>query len=319
MDIKRVTPQQFAQALPDTSHVFNSVAFTQLNAHKCLQVHYLLLSDTRLRAGFILGETDSTLRSPFSAPFGGPILKSRTRHLNTIDEIFATLHAYASSLGKHLEITLPPLWHNHPAQSLCVSSLLRLPGAVATVDVSYYASLNPSTMPQPLGTCNARIHQSLAQPFTFSVGGSSPCDIERAYNIVLANHQALGYPVRMTLLDMLHTTSIISTDTFFLTLPDGTDAAAAIIFHIRPRAAQVIYWGDDVSLRRLFPMHRLAHEITHYYASSGIEILDLGPATEHSIPNHGLAFFKESLGFTPSLRHTFHIPPILASQASPGR
>lgn len=309
MDIRRVTPGEYTRAFAESPHVFNTVAFSELNAWKCRQIHYLLISDTRLRAGFILGETDTTLSSPFSAPFGGPTF-TRPQHLTTICAIFRTLNDYAHALSKDLRITLPPMWHNPGTLSQCVSALSILPGAASVIDVCYHMPLGDSADPLPHAVARARgaLRQALARPFTFTVGDASPHLVQRAYDIVKANHTQRGHPVRMAPDDMLRTAAMMNADTFFLTTPDGTDAAAAIVFTTLPSVAQPILWGDNVSLHDHRTMHRLCFEIARFYAARRYSVFDLGPASLHGIPDLGLAFFKESLGFTPSLRYTFHIP-----------
>lgn len=312
MKILQVTPEEYSRAFAAWPHVFNSVEFSELNASRCDRIHYLLFSDTRLRAGIILGECDGELASPFSAPFGGLTLPRR-QHLETIDEVFTALHAYASQLGLTLRITLPPMWHDEAALSQCVSALSRLPGSTGYVDLCYHLPLSSDGVNPLAGAATrarADLRQALAEPFTFTVGGYSPEEVTRAYTIIKANHDSRGFPVRMPLPLMIKTAALMQADTFFLTLPDGRDAAAAIVFLTAPGVAQPIIWGDDVTLHSHHTMYRLCHDIARHYASAGCAVLDLGPSTERSIPNHGLCFFKESLGLTPSLRYTFTIPPL---------
>ena len=47
MQIIRCTPQEYKDAFPTPSHVFNSVEFNELNRHKCEEVHYLLFKDNK--------------------------------------------------------------------------------------------------------------------------------------------------------------------------------------------------------------------------------------------------------------------------------
>ena len=43
-------------------------------------------------------------------------------------------------------------------------------------------------------------------------------------------------------------------------------------------------------------MNFLSFHVFQYYKNQGIEIVDIGPSTENSIPNYGLCEFKESIG-----------------------
>ena len=71
MEIIEVKANEYSEFFNKYSHIYNNVAFTQLNADKCEHVHYLIFKDTKVRLGITLGEREEMLCSPFSAPFGG--------------------------------------------------------------------------------------------------------------------------------------------------------------------------------------------------------------------------------------------------------
>ena len=56
---------------PMFSHVYNSVAFAELNSAKADAIRYLSIVDNKPRCGIIFGERQGRLISGFSAPFGG--------------------------------------------------------------------------------------------------------------------------------------------------------------------------------------------------------------------------------------------------------
>ena len=43
-------------------------------------------------------------------------------------------------------------------------------------------------------------------------------------------------------------------------------------------------------------MNYLSFSVFEYYKKLGIHIVDIGPSSEDSVPNHGLCEFKESIG-----------------------
>ena len=45
MQLKRITPDEYAALFKSVSHTFNSVEFSQLNRSKCDDVHYLAFAD----------------------------------------------------------------------------------------------------------------------------------------------------------------------------------------------------------------------------------------------------------------------------------
>ena len=52
-------------------------------------------------------------------------------------------------------------------------------------------------------------------------------------------------------------------------------------------------------------MNFLAYHVFNFYKKNGIKVIDIGPSTENSIPNHGLCEFKESIGCDISPKHSF--------------
>jgi hypothetical protein len=52
-------------------------------------------------------------------------------------------------------------------------------------------------------------------------------------------------------------------------------------------------------------MNFLSYKIFEFYKKTGIRIVDIGPSTENSVPNHGLCEFKESIGCDISTKFTY--------------
>lgn len=108
MHISEISPTEYVSAFGQTGHVFNSVAFSELNRGKASALHYLAFCDTKLRFGLILGERGDGLYSPFSAPFGGFEQNGRQR-LEKMEEAVIELKAYAAGdkarPGKAVHIT----------------------------------------------------------------------------------------------------------------------------------------------------------------------------------------------------------------------
>ena len=142
-------------------------------------------------------------------------------------------------------------------------------------------------------------HKSLKAGFKFIPNA----DLARAYSIIKDHHAAKGYPVAMTLQDLIDTSAIIPIDAFLLT-KDGTDVAARIAYRIAPGIAQGIYNGYDPEYSNLRPMNSLQYNTFQYYSQIGLDIVNLGPSSTDGIPNFGLCAFKESLGCDTSLLFT---------------
>jgi lipid II:glycine glycyltransferase (peptidoglycan interpeptide bridge formation enzyme) len=154
---------------------------------------------------------------------------------------------------------------------------------------------------------NARknLNRAKTVPFEFvRLNARDDAQVARAYEVIKTNRESRGYPLRMSLDDVLRTIRIIDADFFVLTL-DGVDVAAAQVFHVADGIAQVVYWGDVPGYGEMRPMNMLSYCLFEHYRNNGIKVLDIGPSTEHGEPNYGLCEFKENLGCEISLKHTF--------------
>lgn len=311
MHISEISPTEYASAFGQTGHVFNSVAFSELNRSKASALHYLAFCDTKTRFGLILGERGDGLYSPFSAPFGGFEQNGRQR-LEKMEEAVIELKAYAAGgkarPGKAVHITLPPPIYggSEPAKW---ANVMQRHGTLEHIDLNYHFDLTQTTRYEDVAERNARknLHRALREDFGFTrLDSTSGDDIERAYRIIKANREEHGYPLRMSLQAVKDTARTLHADFFAMTLK-GKDVAAAQVFHVAKDVAQVIYWGDLHAYSHLRTMNRLAYEMFSYYHGQGLRILDIGPSTVNGVPNHGLCSFKESIGCLATPKFSFTI------------
>lgn len=321
--IREVTGREYGLALPAVGHVYNTVAFSELNRHKCDpssgssggpgggalagDVRYLLLEEGgKVRGGVVLGRRGDVLHTPFSAPFGGLAL-GRGRRFEAVDAMWADVAEYAAAQGLGLRVTLPPPVYSPDLYAKSVSALTRL-GMTATLDVSYHLDLGRGDFRSGIsGSCKRMLNQALAKGVTAEKVAPTAADIERVYRIVEANHRAKDRPLWMSLADVAATARLVGAD-FFIVTHQGTDVAGAMLYPTSPGIAQLIYWGDMPGYSHLRPMNMLAYYIHGHYRRAGCAILDLGPATEEGTPNYGLCDFKESLGAIPTIKPTFRTP-----------
>lgn len=311
MRIDRVAPERFAELLPGgCSHAYNTVAFSQLNASKAEAVHYLTFTDSHLRAAIILGERGGRLLSPFSAPFGGFIFP-KTLRIEAVDEAVKLVAQYGRDLHMPVEIFLPPTFY-HPAMLPKVESALLRYGTLLYTELNYHYDLtDPRTPTERMGLKALQQYKSsLRTPFRFEqLSAADPAQIARAYEVIAANHAAKGYPLRMSLADVVATAPLMQADFFLLTL-EGAPVAAAQLHHVSssPSIVQLINWGDAPGYSHLRPMNAFSAALfEHYAATPGVSILDLGPASEEGIPSPGLCAFKEAIGALPSTKPRFRL------------
>ena len=310
MEVKSVSPALYASLFDRPSHAFNSVAFNELNRHKCEGVEYLVFSDPadgKPRLGLIAGRKGEMLRSPFSAPFGGFDAAGR-QNADVYVEAVKALRGYASQAGLSVSITLPPPvyeteWGHIAAQQL---ALMANGAGVECMDFNYSIPLAEGA------SCfnrrsRSKLNKALREGFRVELV-TDPALIREVYDVVVLNHTSLGYPVWMTFDDILSTTaSAVKADFFRLSDADGHTAAGAMIYHTTPDVRQLIYWGDDPAERDRCPMFLLASHIIGHYREEGVREFDLGPASKDGIPSRGLCFFKESIGARPSAKATVRL------------
>ena len=308
MEVLELSPKEYGQVFDHAYHVFNSVAFSELNRRKCDALHYLAFKDSKVRLGLILGECDGVLCSPFSAPFGG-FSSLRTVDIEAYEEAVMSLKQYAAEHNMLVRISLPPSFYSETHISKSFSALLRGGAHILYSDLNYQYRLEHFENFEENLERNAKknFHNALKNSFVFEcLNTSEPNDVGRAYGVIRKNRESRGFPLRMSLQNVLDTVKVIDAD-FFVTSFEGVDVAAAQVFHVSEGICQVIYWGDLPEYSHLRVMNYFTYKVFEHYFNQGLKILDIGPSTEKGIPNYGLCSFKESIGCEVSLKHMFEL------------
>ena len=299
MEINCVDSREFEKVTQESVHVFQLAAFNDLNKDKCDSVHYLIFRDTKNRLGIVLGKTNNVFFSPFSAPFGGffPIV-GETKLSYFENALDLLIEWVKSNGGNNLSITIPPEVYAQSFISKQLNSLWCKGFEIKDIDVNYAYYLKNfdknyiGNLPR-----NARknLNIALKSNLSFSFCGSEE-DQKLAYGVIKQNREARGFPLRMTWEQVFNTVQIIKADFFIARNSEGEEIAAAMVFHVSPKIVQVIYWGDIPEYSNLKTMNFLSFKVFEYYRNKGLDVVDIGPSSENSIANHGLAEFKESIG-----------------------
>lgn len=306
LKIQRITAKEYAQFFPNPPHVFNSVAFNELNKDKCIELHYLVFKDSKLRFGIILGEKEDCLRSPFSAPFGG-LSSNKNERIEYYEQVVSLLGEYAKHLGKDVFVSLPPSLYFPTDNAKQISAFFRTGADLRYMDLNYQFEVKRFKNYESFidSKSKNKLHNALKSNFQFvQLDSMNKEDVARAYSVIKRNREERGFPLRMSLEAVLHTIEIIPADFFVCTL-DNIDMAAAQVFHVSEDTCQVIYWGDIPEYAKLRVMNFFTYKVFEYYYNKGIKNLDIGPSTEEGIPNYGLCEFKENIGCTVSSKYTF--------------
>lgn len=307
METIKVTSKEYQHTFPKAWSVFNSVGFSELNKEKCVDVHYLLFRDSKLRLGMIVGERENSLHVPFSATYGGFSFNSVVA-CQHYDEACVALKKYAQELGKPLYVTLAPPIYDSTDNAKTFSAFMRAGAQIESIDYNQHFDLSRFTHYEDILDSKIRnkLRNALNGNLTFTkLDSKSPDDVARAYEVIRINHAERGNPLRMSMQNVLDTIKIIPADFFVVSDNERHDVAAAQIFHTTKDIYQIVYWGDVPSFSYLKSMNFLSYKIFEYYYRQGdVKILDIGISTEDGVPNYGLCEFKENIGCCSTLKYS---------------
>lgn len=298
MKIDEVSCEEYKKTF-EPKFVFDSVDFFELNKYKVERVHYYVFSDKRKRFGLAVGEQGGNLYAPYSAPFSmiEPInkhwdIKMLEDSINVFDEYIRQRSANS------MRFVLPPAFYDSKVMPILQNVLLRCGYKLLWQDLNYAFDLKSIDLEayvdalRPNGRKNLRIAISKDLKL-FRCKEEN--EKRTAYDIIAINRRERGYPLRMTWEQVVETVKIIKAD-FFIVKDKDLNLAAAIVFHVSKNTVQVIYWGGIMEYSPYKPINYLAYKLINYYKEKGFQYIDVGPSTEHGIPNYGLCDFKESIG-----------------------
>lgn len=302
MEIKRLSPEDYAASFGSALTVFSTAAFSQLNAHKVEEVAYLAFDDDsgRRRLGLIAGRReDGSWRCPFSAPFG-EVTPAAKASLDKGVEMTDALKRWLG--GASMIFTLPPEFMLPANYGNLAGPLLNASRKITyNYNYHYDLSLYPRFAENLERNARKNFNRAAGAGFVFG-----PCDIDRAYEVIRQNRSRHGYYLAMTLEQVKATASVVDIDCFVLSL-GGADVAAAIVYTVAPGIAHVVYWGDVDGFGELRPMNILPYHLFGHYASLGYRVVNIGPSSIDGVPSLGLCAFKQSLGCALTLLPTFLI------------
>jgi hypothetical protein len=306
MEVLESNFNDYAKYFTSPSHVFNSCDFVILNKSKSEKLYFLIFKDTKVRLGLILGENCYELRSPFSAPFGGFDFVSDDIKLHQIDACLLALDEWALiNSKKSIRIIPPPSFYNSNFYCKIYNSLFRANYLQKNIDINYHfetSNILNDYDSHIWYNAKKNLKKSLDYNLSFEKLDSSNGVV--AYNVIAENRKERGFPLRMTWDQISDTMKVINID-FFVVSSNSVQIAAAIVFHVAKNIVQVVYWGDLPNFANYKTMNFLSYSIFKFYHTNGISIVDIGPSTENSIPNHGLCEFKESIFCNLSIKTEF--------------
>jgi len=307
VEIIEVTSKEYEDTIKSPYHIFGSAGFNNINIGKADDIHYLLFRNEKNRLGIIVGRQGKVLKSPFSAPFGGFSFVFEKVRIQYLEESINLFSEWASSASiESIELTLPPSFYNRDFIAKQINCLWRMGYEFSVIDLNY--SFDIKLIGDYINDRmwrNARKNLRISLEAGLNLVIASDQQNKRvAYEIIAQNRNHRGFPLRMTLEEVMETSELIPADFFIVENCNKLPIASAIVFHISDKIIRVIYWGDLFGYSDLKPMNFLSFKLYEYYKAFGKEYIDIGHSTEESIPNYGLCEFKESIGCSVYPRYT---------------
>lgn len=296
-----LTARDYRQMFQKPTVVFNSVDFSELNAARADEIRYMaVMADNGSPVcGLTLGRRGERFFAPFSAPFASIDINRAHRSSAIIEAVKSICNSY-----RRLTLTLPPPPYAESLTAQLQLAVIAAGGRRAYDDWNFHIDLTRPYEQQLTAAARSTLRQSRREGFAMERG-----EIARVYEIIRLNHEHRGYPMRMSLDQVMATAGpdgVVEADFFVLT--DGErDAAAAMVYHTSADVTQVIYWGDVPQCPCRNAMNLLAAELVEHYTRQGMRALDIGPASSDGVADRGLCDFKSSIGCICTIKPTLEV------------
>lgn len=281
--------------------LYSSRRFNFFNCSKCdyIYTHF----DSKLSMFF--GVKGNKLIAPFSAPFSFPRYASEFIKYNHVNDFFKSLKENVDvSKIEQVKITLPPTFYNETMVSKISHSLGTIGFELAFRDLNSHVVLNSKERENLPSTTKKAIRASDKHNNEI-IHAETLEEKERAYNIIKENRVMKGYPLRLSWGQVSTTITDVAKAEFFITVTNGSDSAAAMVFEINEKVAQVVYWGANDLGEKSHAMYYLPFQVIEYYHSKGFEYLDIGPSSEEGVISTGLNDYKQMIGCVNTLKETW--------------
>ena len=299
MEIFEVNQKEYNQVISNPYHNFATSEFNNLNSNKCESIHFLLFKEDKYKLGIIGGICNDKFYSPFSAPFGGFSFVNNNTGIEYIDRAVELLIEWSTI--KNLDgiyLTLPPAIYDHSFVNKQINCLYRKNFNIEKLELNYtylIKNFDEEYINNIWKNARNNLRKAFKQDLKF-IRCENIGDKKKSFEIIEQHKKIKGYPLRMSWELIVQTISIIEADFFLVLDVDHTPVASSMVFWITEKIVQIIYWGDVQEYSHYRTMNFLSYKIFEYYSLKGIEIVDLGPSSENSVPNLGLGSFKESIG-----------------------
>jgi lipid II:glycine glycyltransferase (peptidoglycan interpeptide bridge formation enzyme) len=257
---------------------------------------------SRIMASIFVNVENHLARSAVKSPYGTIECTDSTPH----EVLFNFISFVEESLRKkqvnYVRIACAPNLYMPEVSMLMLTFLPNLGYRIASAELS--ACLKTE------GDFSSRISQTQKQSLLKASGGGldfqliSVARLEEVYTFIDLHHRSKGYPLSMSLSDLLATVEKFP-DRFILcgAFKDNMLIAASVAIRVKSNVLYNFYMDHDADYDRIQPVLVLLQGLFEYGKEHHIPLLDLGTSAIAGKPNFGLLSFKTRLGaeLTPKL------------------
>jgi hypothetical protein len=298
-----------SDALNPGADLFRSPAFFRLHAASFERAWYAVAMDAStgatLATGWFAetspGEVRSGARGPFGAyhsPFAPLPIALVARLVTATEEELRARHV------RRLHVTLPPAAHEPEAHAEWMNVYLRLGYSAAPPDLNYHRVVTSLPLDECMNSGNRAVVRT-AQRKGLHARALHANERADAYAVNVQNRARRGRRMTMTLEALLEMEQAIPGSLHWFGVFNGQAMiAAATCVRLSATSLYVFYLGEADGAEKQSPVTLLVAHIHQWCADHGVELLDLGIATESGVPNEGLMSYKRNLGFDVSPRYT---------------
>ncbi len=296
MDILEVAKEEYNKFVINPFSKFETVNFTELNKHKVEDIKYFIFDNGKKRFGFICGIKNGILKAPFSSTYGIFSEITENNRIEYYHEAVEALIEYSKNNGiEAIYIGTPALCYSPSLITKFQNALINKGFQIESYDVNfeyYTKNFDENYLAGIARNARKNYNTALRNELKFEKTN----DVKSVYEIIKINREFRGFPLHMSLEDVVKTAEIIPSDYFMVKDKEDRGCASALIHHLKENIVRVVYWGNTPESEELRPINFLSYNIFKYYKEQNISLIDIGTSTVDGEPNWGLCDFKESIG-----------------------
>jgi len=303
--------QDPSDAMGAGADLFCSPPFFRLHAASFARAWYAVAMDATnaqvISSGWFAEVEPGHARAGARGPYGALATATPGLPLSVASRVLATTESELRAREiSRVTVTLPPAAHNVEAHAHWMNVYVRAGYRIVSTDLNYHVLVNETDLTTRMNSGNRAVVRTGSRRGLFA-RPLRPAERAEAWSVNAQNRVRRGRRMTMSL-DALVAMDDALPDTlrWFGVFDDTRMLAASVCLSIAPGVLYVFYLGEADGAERRSPVTLLVSHIYDWCRDRGVELLDLGVATEAGTPNEGLMAYKRNLGFDVSPRYTLH-------------